>query len=576
MILNGMRFRAAAIVLGVAFAFVFMHGCMMPPLGEADIRTPPHESVQGLRSSLNPAPIGEQTEPSASVAAASDSMDPEESNAEAADAFPPDTPAEAGLALESEGSLPADDDKAEALRRVMLLCEHSQIEWKRGELEKAIETLDQAYALLLRVEPGNHPGLLQQKEELRIVISRRMLEIYSSRLVAANGKVRNEIPVVINRHVQDEIDAFTTGRDRDFFISAYRRSGRYRANIEAALETAGLPIELAWLPLVESGFRVTALSPARALGLWQFIPSTGYRYNLCRTRFIDERLDVEKSTRSAVKYLKELHDMFGDWTTVLAAYNCGEHRVLRTIQSQPIHYLDNFWDLYERLPRETARYVPRFLAALHIVQNLEKYGLADIEVDPELRFESVTVLRQTSLSGIARLAGIDAELLRELNAELRLRILPPGGYDLRVPLGSADLVASCTSDFPIHSVRSAGADRTAEEHKVRSGETFSSIGKRYGVSVKRLMAANGIARAKRLKVGAVLRIPGHDAPAERTIAARSLSPASKPIKYVVRPGDSLYKIAERFDTTTERIQRLNNLSTTNLSVGQVLIIQPVA
>ena len=119
--------------------------------------------------------------------------------------------------------------------------------------------------------------------------------------------------------------------------------------------------------------------PARALGLWQFIPSTGYRYNLNRDKYIDERLDPDKATRGAIEYLRELHEMFGDWATVLAGYNCGENR-LRTIQSQNINYLDNFWDLYERLPRETARYVPRFLATLHIISSPEKYGLNAVPV----------------------------------------------------------------------------------------------------------------------------------------------------------------------------------------------------
>jgi membrane-bound lytic murein transglycosylase D len=170
------------------------------------------------------------------------------------------------------------------------------------------------------------------------------------------------------------------------------------------------------------------------------------------------------------------------------------------------------------------------------------------------------------------MTGIDAELLKELNADLRLGILPPDGYDLRVPLGSAGLVASCASDFPIHSVRSG---RTAERHKVRKGETFSSIGKRYGVSVGRLMAANDVYSAKRLKAGDILRIPGNAAPSERAVAGGSPSPASKAIVYVVRSGDSLYKIAKRFGTTAERIRRLNQMSTTSLSVGQILRIQPL-
>ena len=144
--------------------------------------------------------------------------------------------------------------------------------------------------------------MLQEKEDLRLTISRRILEIYSSRLVVANGKSRNEIPITINKYVQDEINSFTIGRERNFFLESYRRAGRYRARIEAALIEAGLPIELAWLPLIESGFKVSALSPARALGLWQFIPSTGKQYGLRQDFFVDERSNMEKATLAAAQY----------------------------------------------------------------------------------------------------------------------------------------------------------------------------------------------------------------------------------------------------------------------------------
>lgn len=570
--LSGIKSRGFGKILGTALIILSSFGCVNPTIDKATVGIPAPEPAAESRSSSEPAPVHKSEEDNQPFGEATASTEPQKPATEAEEIDPPQPPDEQGDTAEFDKPVLTYDDKARVLRRSLLLCERSQIEWEQGELESAIETLDQAYALLLEVDPEDDPGFLQEKEDLRIAISRRMLEIYSSRLVAVNRNGRNEIPVPINQHVQAEIEAFTTSGEKDFFLAAYRRSGRYRAQIEAALQAAGLPTELAWLPLVESGFKVTALSSKRALGLWQFIPSTGYRYNLNRNTYIDERLDAEKSTRGAIEYLKELHEMFGDWTTVLAAYNCGENRVLRMIQSQHINYLDNFWDLYERLPRETARYVPRFLATLHIVQNIEKYGLSNVEVDSALQYESVSLSRQTSLSSIARVTGIDGELLKELNAELRRGILPPDGYDLRVPLGSADLVASYTSDFPTHSVRS---DSTAEKHKVRKGETFSSIGKRYGVSVKRLMAANGIYRAKRLKAGDVLRIPGDDAHAGRAIAAGSSSPARKAIEYVVRPGDSLYKIAKRFATTTERIRRLNKMSTTSLSVGQILIIQPV-
>jgi membrane-bound lytic murein transglycosylase D len=422
------------------------------------------------------------------------------------------------------------------------------------------------------VNPGSDPTLLQEKEDLRFTISKRILEIYSSRRVAVNGK-RNEIPLTINKHVQDEIDAFTVGRERDFFIDSLRRSGKYRAKIEAALKDAGLPTELVWLPLIESGFKVTALSPARALGLWQFIPSTGYRYNLNRDTYVDERMDPEKATRGAIEYLKELHGMFGDWTTVLAAYNCGENRVLRTIQSQNINYLDHFWDLYERLPRETARYVPRFLATLHIVQNLQKYGMSEAAIEPPLQYETVSIPKQASLKSIALAAGINEEVLRELNAELRQAILPENGYDLRVPVGESAPVAAKVDDIPVYRLRPA---MTVVSHKVRKGETLETIAKKYRTDTKSILLANNMRRPAPVAVGTTLRVP-LECPPERPAAlqtAKGSAPKREPIEHVVRQGDSLFNIAKRYGTTTEDIQRLNNLSGTGLSVGQVLKLVP--
>lgn len=276
------------------------------------------------------------------------------------------------------------------LDEALNFCEISQDFWQKGELENALDALDQAYALILEVDTGDQPKLLQQKEDLRYLISRRILEIYASRNIVVTGQ-HNAIPIVINRHVQEEIDRFTVGHERDFFIQSYRRSGRYRPAIVSELRQAGLPEELSWLPLIESGFKVRALSRARALGLWQFIPSTGYKFGLSRDKYVDERLDPQKATLAAIAYMKELHQIFGDWTTVLAAYNCGEGRVLRVIREQNLQYLDNFWDLYERLPYETARYVPRFLATLHILENKEKYGMEDIEVDPVYEFEEFEI-----------------------------------------------------------------------------------------------------------------------------------------------------------------------------------------
>ena len=190
-------------------------------------------------------------------------------------------------------------------------CSAAQEFWQKGELESAIEALDQAYSLIIDVDDSKEsPTVIQQKEDIRFMISKRILEIYASRNIIINGN-HNEIPLVLNKHVQTEIDRFTKGNEKKFFLNAYIRSGRYRDHIVKELKAAGLPEELSWLPLIESGYKENALSKARALGLWQFIPTTGYKFGLTRNKYIDERLDPEKSTAAAITYLKELHQMFG-------------------------------------------------------------------------------------------------------------------------------------------------------------------------------------------------------------------------------------------------------------------------
>jgi membrane-bound lytic murein transglycosylase D len=445
-------------------------------------------------------------------------------------------------------------------------CQLSQDFWQKGELENAIEALDQAYFLILKADTYEIPKLIQQKEDLRFMISKRILEIYASRNIVVNGN-HNEIPIRINKHVQREIDLFTKGREKRFFIESYKRSGMYREKIVSALEEAGLPVELSWLPLIESGFKVKALSRARALGLWQFIPSTGYKFGLKRDLYIDERLDPVKSTEAAIAYLKELHQIFGDWTTVLAAYNCGEGKVLRVIRNQNINYLDNFWDLYERLPFETARYVPRFLATIHIIQNLERYGLDQIQTDLATDYETVTVNRQVQLKHIAKEIGVTEQLMKELNPELRYHVLPPTNYALKIPPGkAAELVAQ------IDSVPLSSPPRPSfVYHRVKPGETLSTIAQRYRTSVRSIALANGIRNKSFIVAGKKLKIP-QKGTTIYSIPTTSKVKRHRPSTHVVKSGDSLWKIAKQYDTTAKDIQEQNRLEGADLHIGQVLKI----
>ncbi|NOX34896.1 MAG: LysM peptidoglycan-binding domain-containing protein [Deltaproteobacteria bacterium] len=462
----------------------------------------------------------------------------------------------------------ASDHKAQArIDQALELCNYAQQMWEKGKLEEALNNLDSAYYSILEIDSDLYPEFNQQKEDIRYLISKRILEIYASRQIVLNGQ-HNEIPITLNRYVQDEIKRLTTGPDRKFFIQSLERSERYRPFIVSELKKAGLPEEISWLPLIESGFKIRALSPARALGLWQFIPSTGYKFGLSRNYYIDERLDPEKSTRAAINYLKELHNLFGDWTTALAAYNCGESRVLRIIRKQRINYLDNFWDLYQSLPRETSRYVPKFLATLHIVNNLDKYNIKIAHPLLPIKFKRCEIKKQVRLKDIAKEIGVDRTVLKELNAELRYALLPPETYQLKIPedkvkifLSKIDKIKTTYSPPPMYVF-----------HRVRRGETLSGIAKKYKTSIRAISHANNINKTYRIIAGKVLKIPSRiNGSNIHMVASHSLAPGQT-IRYIVRRGDNLWNIARKFSTTTKNIISANNLSGTTLDIGQFLNI----
>jgi len=460
-----------------------------------------------------------------------------------------------------------DEKERDVMEDVLVLLDESHNHWIKGELDDALQMLDQAYAFLLDAD-GN-PEIARQKDDLRLIIAKKILAIFNSIQTPAKG-MRGEIPLISNDAVEKEIRSFQT-IERDFFVTSYQRSMIYRPVISNELKRAGLPDELSWLPLVESGFKINALSPARALGLWQFIPSTGYKYGLNRDYWVDERMDIEKSTKAALAYLKDLHAMFGDWLTVLAAYNCGEGRVLRCIQTQRINYLDNFWDLYERLPMETAFYVPRFLAVLHILKDPEAHGLTLPAVDEEVETEAVTIDKQAHLKTIAQHTGVPYDLLAEINPSLRHDFTPDRPFSFKMPKGKGQVLLSNVGDIPVwHPPVPAYV-----VHKVRIGETLSAIARRYGTSVSSIMRLNSLKSSHFIRAGWRLKIPTSrkyeiqraESSGESTSPGRAGS-----VRYAVQKGDSLWRIAQRFGTTTNAIQSVNRLKDTHLSIGQILLI----
>ena len=434
--------------------------------------------------------------------------------------------------------------------------------WEQGDQDNAIYALDKANSLILKVNGANNPEVQQQKDDLRYTISKRIIEVYDqSRSTAVNG-TNKEILLVMNKYVQDAIDLFTK-KQKKWFLEAYARSGRYRPSIIKALKEAGLPEQLSWLPLIESGFQTKVRSRARAWGMWQFIASTGYRYGLKRDTWIDERMDHEKSTMAAIAYLTYLHELFGDWTTVLAAYNCGEKRIERYIKSQKFEYLDRFWDIYEKLPRETAFYVPKFFAVLHILNDPKAYNLELPLLEEELEYEDVTISKQVELKSIANKLDVADQVISDLNSELRHNVTPKTAYNLKVPKGKGEVLLVKINDIPEY----MPPVPSYVIHRVRSGESLSVIAEKYRTSITSIMNMNNIRNKHRITAGQKLKIPtGKYSPS----ISYPAGDGTETMEYIVKRGDSLWKIANQYNTTVKSIKTINNLASTRLTIGQSL------
>jgi membrane-bound lytic murein transglycosylase D len=470
------------------------------------------------------------------------------------------------LPLEEE-SLPEEEaNPSQLLEEAFDAYQDARLAWDKGDLETALVALDESYSILLKLDLPLESPLIQEKNDLRLLIARRIQEIHASRFTAISGN-NGTIPLTENTHVLKEIKSFQTV-ERKEFEQAFNRSGLYIAMIRDKMRKAGLPEELSWMPMIESWFKVTAYSRARALGLWQFISSTGVRFGLKRDRWIDERMDFEKATDAAIKYLDELHSMFGDWTTALAGYNCGEFRVQRTIRSQRLEYMDNFWDLYLMLPRETSRFVPRFIATLLIVQNPDKYGFNLPQPESPLNFDTIRINRPVKLTLLSSSLGLDEEALILLNPELRNKSTPDNEYPLRIPVGYGDKVLASLESIS----RYVPPEATYTNHYVRRGETVSVIARRYGTSVSSIARENRLGQNYLIKVGQRLKIPGRGI-SYTSYQPRALTKEGEKLVYSVKKGDSLYIIAKTFNTTVQEIIKQNDLQSNMLRVGQKLVIQ---
>jgi membrane-bound lytic murein transglycosylase D len=332
---------------------------------------------------------------------------------------------------------------------------------------------------------------------------------FSSRVVDVDSP---SYPVVVNPQVQYFLDLFT-GKRREIVNLWVSRSGRYLAMIREVLRSRGLPEDLAYTAMIESGFKTDAVSRAGAKGMWQFMAPTARRYGLRVDSWVDERYDPEKSTVAAARYLQDLHAQFGSWSLAQAAYNAGELKIIKAMQKTGS---SDFWTLAEtkHLRRETKDFVPQIHAATVIGRDPDRYGFEFDDVEP-VAVELVKVPPGTDLRRLAPGSGVAFETLRSLNRVLVRGVTPPGGsWNLRVPAGSGERVLTALAarrKAPATHVAAARpkvarAASGPDVHVVRPRDTVASIAKQYGVSIGDVLRWNSLEGRARIHPGDRLRV----------------------------------------------------------------------
>lgn len=397
---------------------------------------------------------------------------------------------------------------------------------------------------------------------------------------------RFDVPIEINDRVVAWMEFFQ-GPGRGHFRRYLERSGRYMPLMQEILRKNGMPQDLIYVALIESGFNTQARSYASAVGPWQFISSTGRRYGLRIDSWVDERRDPYKSTQAAVEYLKDLHQEFRDWYLAMAAYNGGEGRVRQAIDATGSR---NFWEMsVDRgaFRAETRDYVPKFIAAAIMAKMPERFGFGRIDYKPPFDYETAVVETQTDIPVIARLAGVSEDDVIDLNPHLVGGTTPPGAHDyrIRLPKGRATAFQGAYAALPkeerLQVVRYA----------VRRGDTLARVARRYGLSARALASANGLSgRQKRLPVGTTLTIPrggaayqvaqvsdgdsGRRGRGRDRASGGDLGSSRKGVTHKVRRGDTLAAIARRYDVTPGQIASWNGIrNPKKINVGMKLRIR---
>ena len=464
---------------------------------------------------------------------------------------------------------------------------HGEAEYRKGRLREAKQEFDRAVDLMLLsgIDIKSTPEL--QEEFDRIVDAVHALEMEV--LKQGNGFVPKEeetpadvasdvtfevdpnivakaradlattnsdLPLVVNDYVATYINFFAnTQKGHNTLLHSFERAGRYKAMIQRIMAEEGVPQDLIYLAVAESGFQPRAPNRrSHAGGMWQFMPHGNY--GLARTTYVDERFDPEKSTRAYARYMKFIYDQLGDWYLSMAGYDWGAGNVQRAVEKTG--YAD-FWELYKRnnLPAETKNYVPEILAAIIIANHPTQYGFDDVTLDPPVLTDTVTINYPVSLRLVSDIVGVPVDELTALNPSLLRSVTPPdASFDLHLPGGTSTLFAQRITAIP------EGKRSAWRYHHVAHEDTLASVALKYRVTESALADANHLRVHDGIEGNEALLVP----------AQPTAEPVTHPRVYTARKGDTLVTISDRFGVSLTQLRRWNKITGTKVPPGQRMYV----